>query len=202
MAPTADVFDSAPTEAVGRLVRLVDVSALLPRNPHRSYPKRTGPIRRIAVHQTQGGILPPPTGLIREAEYFVAPPGDKGIDQGRGWPGFAYTFWVPFRPAVDGEGRLIVYRCQPDDVVSNHTRTVNEDGVAVAFQGNFASVKKRDLGAPSTEQLQVFPELLTHLVKRYGVGFDAIHPHSAFTKPDCPGFELERQIHLLQGRSR
>lgn len=200
MAPAASAFRDAPTEAAGALFRLVDVSGLLPRKG--SYPARTDRIKRVVVHQTEGGVTPPPRGLINEAEYFIRPPSESGgIEDGRGWPGFAYTFWVPFYPLTAGDGLFIVYRCQPDDVVSNHTRFANGTAVSVAFQGRFKSVEPHPFaGDLSGPQRLLFAPLMQHLLGRYGLGVDAVAPHSAFGKPSCPGFELERCIRDLQGK--
>ena len=67
----------------------------------------------------------------------------------------------------------------------------------MAFQGAFASTE-RAFGAPSAPQLAVFEPLLRHLLWRYGLGVADVFPHSHFTKPSCPGFELERRIRLLK----
>jgi len=203
MSPATTQLSPSLPEVEGDRFTLVDVASALPRRPHVSYPSRTETIRHIIVHQTQGGVLPPPLGLLREAEYFIADRGPDGsIENGRGWPGFAYTFWVPFAPLLDKRGWPIVYRCQRDWTVSNHTEGANQDGVAVAFQGRFASVERPGAGAPSAVQLAVFEPLLRHLIGRYGLGADDVLPHSHFTKPSCPGFELERRIHLLKETAR
>lgn len=201
MVSSSDAVNQSPTEFVGDKFRLVDASAALPRRRGASYPTRPTSIKRVIIHQTEGGTKPPPGALVNEAEYFIADPkGTGSVSDGRGWPGFAYTFWVPHAPAVDADGRWIVYRCQPDDIESNHTRTANADGVAIAFQGTFASVEDKDAGPPSDAQLAIFEPLVRYLLRRYGIWASDVFPHSAFTKPMCPGFELERRIHVLQGK--
>jgi hypothetical protein len=189
-----------PTERATGVLRLVDASAVLPRRADTHYAKRDPfSIALIIIHQTQGQVMPPPEGLLRTADYFITDDNPaRPLQDGRGWPGFAYTFYVPFAPIADDDGRLVVYRCQPDDVVSFHTHGHDRDGVAVVFQGSFRSLTNARGGAPSEAQLRILPELIAYLRARYGVGVDALKTHSDFTKPDCPGFDLEQRIAALR----
>src|SRR4051794_27866328 len=101
------------TEATTTVFRLVDASPVLPRRTDKRYARRDpAAIALIIVHQTQGQTLAPPAGMVRTGEYFVADDNPaRPLQDGRGWPGFAYTFYVPFAPLVDADGRLVVYRC-------------------------------------------------------------------------------------------
>jgi hypothetical protein len=137
--------------------------------------------------------------MVRTGEYFVADDNPaRPLQDGRGWPGFAYTFYVPFAPLVDADGRLVVYRCQPDEAVSYHTQGHDHDGVAVVFQGSFQSRTNAQGGAPSEAQLRILPGFLSYLCGRYRVTSAALRTHSNFTKPDCPGFALEEHIAALR----
>ena len=195
-------FETFPSATAGRL-RIVDVSRALPRAEGHSYPRRNpNQITRILVHQTQGAFaVEPEIALMREGEYFIAPPGAQGIGAGRGWPGFAYTYWVPWWPRVDGDRRIVVYRCQPDDVVSNHTHCATVDGVAVAFQGCFPPARGANC-EPSDAQRIAFGELAAHLLARHHLASAALAPHSALGKADCPGSTLAAWITEFQRNGR
>ena len=125
----------------------------------------------------------------------------QGIGAGRGWPGFAYTYWVPWWPRVDGDRRIVVYRCQPDDVVSNHTHGATVDGVAVAFQGCFPPARGANC-EPSDAQRIAFGELAAHLLARHHLASAALAPHSALGKADCPGSTLAAWITEFQRNGR
>jgi hypothetical protein len=148
MPPAVDSFASLPVEYECASFVLKDASAMLPRRTGTAYKKRiVATIDEIIVHQTQGSTKPPVrNALLNEAEFFIASDDPATSDiEGRGFPGFAYTFWVPFRPEVTQAGVPIIYRCQPDDTVSYHTGKHGEIlgrnavGVAIAFQGLFRS---------------------------------------------------------------
>lgn len=186
---------------VFRGIRLVDVSNVLPRDAERGYPRRDpAGIRRVVIHQTQGQwSVEPAIALAREASYFVEKPDAHGggIDDGRGWPGFGYTFWAPWWPELDEDGRLVAYRCQPDNVKSNHTRGANVDGVAIAFQGRFAPCRAADC-EPSDHQRRLFAGLVGYCLNRYRLPLSAIEPHSVHGKADCPGDALASWIGEFQ----
>lgn len=197
MAP-ALTFDSAPTEAATQVIRVVDVSAVLPSSRERSYSKRDpSKISEINLHQTEGNTKPPPGGLMATAEYFIAPDVDGKGSSGRGWPGFAYTFYVPFQPPRDADGRLVVYRCQPDDVRSYHTRDRDRVGVAIAFQGTFRSVDGGK-GDPAPDQVTAGEALIRHLLDRYHLDELDLYAHRDWGKRCCPGSELEILIDMLR----
>lgn len=197
MPPAVDNFDSLPTEYECASFVLKDASAMLPRRTGVAYKKRgSSVIDEIIVHQTQGSTKPPVReALLNEARFFIGDDDPATADvEGRGWPGFAYTFWIPFKPELTPAGLPIFYRCQPDDVVSYHTRHRSAWGVGVAFQGLFRSRTSPDGGRPSVWQLQPLRAFFGYLFNRYSIGVLDLFTHSDFGKEDCPGFELEERV--------
>jgi hypothetical protein len=178
-----------PTEYQGEGFEVRDASAALPTRAGMGYRKRNPKaIAEIVVHQTQGQTRPGFDGMLREGEYFVA---DR--PSGRGWPGYAYTFFIPHRPERL-DGRWVVYRGQPDDVVSYHTRGRSPVSVAVAFQGLFRCRSAETAGGPSAAQFEIFGPFLLYLCERYGLDRLAVFGHNDFGKEDCPGYDLERLV--------
>lgn len=184
---------------------LEDVSAVLAKDPEHAYGTRgVDEIDSFFVHHTGGSTAPRGRrAVLREAEFFVRKDDPLGPGlQGRGWPGFAYTFFLPHEPDCDAEGRLIAYRTQPDAVVSYHTGDLfhpgdeNRRGVAVACQGHFTSrFDDAHAGQPSAAQMALLEDLWAWAQKRYAkLGPLGIYTHSMFGKPACPGARLEQWV--------
>jgi hypothetical protein len=204
MPPADDKrFDSLPIEYECASFVLKDASGVLPRRGGVRYGHRIiSTIDEIIVHQTQGSTKPPVRqALLNEAEFFIAPDDPATPDvEGRGFPGFAYTFWIPFKPEITQNGAPIIYRCQPDEVISYHTGKHgdivgrNSVGVAIAFQGLFRSRTSREAPNPSWQQTALFRGLLDYLFSRYTLTPLDLFGHCDFGKEDCPGFDLEARI--------
>lgn len=160
---------------LARDVLLMDVSDRLPRA--RPYPKRKKKIDRLVVHHS--GMLGRTglEGMFASARYAIAPK-----PEGRGFPGFSYTFWIPYYPPTSGP--LLVYRGNADDVRSNHTTGSNDRGVAVVLQGNL-----HQLGHASPWQIEALEALIPWAFERYGFSSpDSLTWHSEVGKKKaCPG---------------
>lgn len=160
-------------------VALWDVSHLL---PGKGYPKRDpAKIDRAFVHHSGALGRPGLEGIIASARYVV---------EQRGWPGFAYTYWIPAETVRDDEGRMVMYRGQPDDRRSYHTGgDANTYGVACALQGN---TTRRPLTESHIECMEAW---IPWIAERYGLRMPyALGWHSIATtlgapknKPSCPG---------------
>jgi len=184
---------------------VLDISRELKTHKRERYPRRDPAIvKRVIYHHSAGRVKPLPQAVHDMAAFFVRspywllPPGP-----GRGWPGFAYHIFVPFYPEMWwkdqpwGEGRWVVYMTQPFDVYCYHTRTQNDVGVGVLFQGSF-NQKRR----PSDAQLEVAELLWDGLLKpALGLTDQDLYRHSDFTKPSCPGPQLGAIVETIRLRS-
>ena len=130
----------------------------------------------------------------------------KLIGGGRGWPGAAYTFLVPYRPEVV-DGKFEVYRLWDDQWRTFHTGgRWNGRAVAVGFGGSlntrhaprFSADRGRD---PTNEQFEAGTELiLEYLLPRYGLDAETgLKGHFEAGKPTCPGDILEAWVRLQRG---
>jgi hypothetical protein len=166
----------------------------------KAYSKRSQLISTVVFHQTAGGIKAGLEGVKNTASFFVRPddPKTPGLE-GRGWPGFAYTFYMPFEPELDEQGRYIGYQTQDEDVVSYHTGGApNGYGVALAFQGNFRSKGAPNNGGdPSPAQMQVVDEWMQFFEGRYES--PKFTGHWEHGKDTCPGWWLQNWICIYRG---
>lgn len=112
-------------------IRLYDVSHLLPRSPSKRYPRRNlSKIVRLYLHHS-GADHPERDGFEAMADSA------RFVVNHRGWPGFAYTFWLARNADRDPDGELVVYRGNPDDARTYHTGGLaNGHGVAAVLEGN------------------------------------------------------------------
>jgi len=173
-------------------------------------------INHIITHQTLGGYGVADKQVFRTGEFFVKDPnwkqkGTKWVwtGEGRGWPGFAYTWFVPFSPLVyytDAGERLIIYQCNSLDLITWHTGFgMNSNGGGLAFQGYFleedAGVKtplKGTDGEPSEAQLEILPAFWLE----YGVpvlGASTLTGHWEHGKHSCPGRTLREKVCEIRG---
>lgn len=135
----------------------------------------------------------------------------------RGWYGCAYPFWMSKVLDRDEEGRLVVYRTQPDDVRSWHTggrmnRVATAIGVQGAYDGEWDLTDRgipRVEREPSEDQIKALPLLVDYLAKRHGVELGRRHEdddwgltgHWEHGKPVCPGDYLRRWVMEYRGQS-
>jgi hypothetical protein len=196
--PAAD-FEHLPIEFDGPDFRLVDASSILPRRSDRHYFTRDpSKIAEVICHQTQGSSKNAGRfGLLHTAEFFVADDNPATEDvEGRAYPGFGYTFYVPWQPELGIDFVPIIYRCQPDNIHSYHTKHHNIGGVGIAFQGHFRSRNERFApDSPSPWQRAIFQPLLRYLIFHcYQLSPLSVFGHNDFGKEDCPGDEINAWI--------
>lgn len=189
-------------------VALADVTDLLPRHATRRWSKRTKPVSRVYFHKSGKLGAAGLQGAINSARYCVTKREYPRDPKNPGWAGMPYTFWIPFRPLSLVDLRLetnrswetrsaglhsmstVVFRCQPDDLVSWHTGgNANQIGVGVCFQGNST------VDGLSENQIEIAEAIIPWLFERYGIGLpEGLSWHSdkseygpPKTKPVCPG---------------
>jgi len=161
-------------------------------------------IAKFYFHQSAGNVTRSGLdGLMDEAHFFVRDPAwdDKGrwTGRGRGWPGFAYTYYLPYRPLVYN-GKYIVFMCNKHETVSWHSGD-NYHSEACVLQGYFYSrhiktfkPKKGQDGHPSKDQMHT---LLTftdeYVIEHLGIDEKQVVGHymSPHPKPTCPGDDVE-----------
>lgn len=184
------------SEYLGRHIIVEDISDELPRQRRKSWHHRTSPVKSVTVHHVGGstkleGINAP----IATAAFCSRrdDPNKPGL-QGKNWPGIPYHLYVSFAPEVIDK-RIVVYRCQPDEANTYHADIWNNESVAVAFQGTFASRHSRfGLAEPSHLQLEAWRELRGYLAERYELDAFEFWAHAWRGKPSCPGDALVQSI--------
>ena len=173
-------------------------------------------ISHIIAHQTEGGYEDAWTQLIATASFFVREPGFKQVKdrktgklvwgwdgRGRGWPGFAYTWLVPYTPFVVDD-KWVIWQCNKLTRVTWHTGDgMNECGGGIAFQGYFLGpdtptpLKGHD-GRPSQAQLDIYlPFWMEYAMP--ALGSSVLTMHCEHGKPGCPGYDLEESTRLIRG---
>ena len=138
-----------------------DVTAVLPRHPHRHYEQRTlGEIHYLVIHHTGDHALGP-EAIARQH-----------VDE-NGWPGIGYHY------LVDPAGRA--YKTQDLTTVSFHARQFNQAGVGIALVGDLAT------SLPPLGQLAATGRLAAHLLGELGLPVENLRGHNELVATPCPG---------------
>lgn len=220
----------------GDKILISDISSLLP--THHNYPYGTDvvnpntgkravtgkyydvksrKIEKVYYHQTAGSYTDGFLGIMNTAQFFTRDPSYRLVKgkyvwtaQGHGWPGFAYTFYVPFKVPFKNN-RLVIYQCNPLSRVTWHTGGgCNENGIGIAFQGyfesrhihNFHPIKGSD-GHPSADQMICANEFFTdYCVNVLKLDNSCISGHFNHGKLTCPGDDLEELVLQIKGKSK
>jgi hypothetical protein len=159
-------------------------------------------IKRVLYHHTAGSIAEDPfDGLVRVFEYHVMGPkieeGEIVPGYGNGWPGIAYTIFVPAAPAKTEDGRLIVYQAWPFDWETWHAGGANTGSIGVVFQGYFHSRHEPGKGnhVPTKAQTDIARMLWEGYLKpKFGLVDNDLSGHFEHGKLACPGDVLEKLI--------
>jgi hypothetical protein len=174
-------------------VVIYDVSHLLPTNPRKRIELRNPhKIVRFFLHKSgipgRAGFA----GLLASVKYLVR----RKVLGGRNFPGAAYTWWLPRRPDRDQHGRLVIYRCNRDEVRSWHTGgDANDTGVAAVVQGNPSRFKL------TWQQKLMLAALLPYVQQRYALS--TVQPVSTHSRSKifggtgkrvCPGKHAEKWL--------
>lgn len=182
--------DDAVFEAqVAGGVALWDVTDVLPRHKTKRYGVRREPVRRLFTHHSGALGRNGYEGMAASARFVTR----AKLLGGRGWAGFAYTFWFARVPDLDARGNLVIYRGNRDETVSNHTGGTNHNSASVVWQGNSSKL------APSDAQIEMaeafYPWWLERHRQTLGVEPLSFHgeagKHGGRSKRSCPGMYVE-----------
>ena len=203
----------------GELVRLVRLGGLKlhPNFPHGfpvGAPYAEAPARQVVavfVHQLAGPFGSGDSAAMTLAHAQASSPfcdeGGEVLGGGKGLPGAAPTFLVPFRPDSK-DGKLEVYRLWDDTWVTDHTGPDwNHRSVAVAFGGSLRSRHVKEVSSagdrdPSQTQFLAGKELIEDfLLPRYGLDARALRGGFDAGQPASPGDVLEAWIRKSRGES-
>ena len=170
-------------------------------------------IEELYIHQTAGSTR---LGGFEAVEatnnFFIRPPAwtkdGRWTGMGRGWPGFGYTFYLPFRPLVYNR-KWVIFQVWEHDWVTWHSSD-NRSSAALALQGYFKSRHMRrfkprgygnEKGEPSDAQIVA----MEGFVHEYAIGHLNIpqtqikgHADSPYPKKTCPGDTVETFYRKVQ----
>jgi hypothetical protein len=185
---------------------------------HWSYGNRGQKVVEAFVHQTAGsyqkgykGVFNTASFITRDPSYTVTKTDDDGKPtkwkwngDGRGWPAMCYSYFFCYEPERTPDGKLIIFRCIPDDHKSWHTPSHNGKAIAFGFQGYFKSrhmgrfrPRRGDHtnGKPSQEQQDMLVASWEEYFKpTFGFTNDDVFGHFEAGKLACPGDELESWV--------
>ena len=169
-------------------VHLWDVSHIMPRIESKRRRRDVAGIDRLFFHHSGALGRPGFAGALASANYVVKQRKNKDGKRA-GFPGPAYTFWIPAEDLRDSSGALCVLRLNTDTERSWHTGgKANGRGVSAVFQGNTTA-------RPMTHSHEECAEaLIPWAVRRYGLRMpDGLSWHSigdesgGSSKAACPG---------------
>lgn len=178
--------DGAVFEAqVAGGIALYDISHILPAHPKRKYRERdVNGIERVYTHHSGALGARGYRGAVGTARYAI-----RETSKRKPWPGAAYHFWFAYHADRDLDGRLVIYRLQPDEARSYHTgEEANDHGLGLCWQGNLREK------LPSADQIEMAEGFYPWLFETYSLTVpDGFSFHSEAgkyggkSKPTCPG---------------
>lgn len=163
-AAEAEPTQTAPKPPAGAVSQptIEDVVDDLPKHPTNRYRQRPlGNIHLLVIHHSASVPDVTPAAIAR---YHV-----NEWD----WPGIGYHFIV----SADG----IIYQTNQLETESNHSGTVNPEGVGICFLGSFMQ------DPPPLAQLQVGGHLAAWLLQELNLKPDAVKGHREVAQTACPG---------------
>jgi hypothetical protein len=201
-------------------VRLVKVDGFRrhPNFPHgrrgraggRYYQAPGRKVEKVMLHSLAGPFRRGEDTIHGLARYHTADPrhDEQGrvTGGGRGWPGPAYQYLVPFFPATV-DGRFEVYQLwDPSWVTYCAGAYWNPRTVSVGLGGmhdtrhapKYSAGQARD---PDPAQFDAMKGLvLDYLLPLFGLDEDGLLPHAWAGKPTCPGDVVEAWVCSLVGK--
>lgn len=119
--------------------------------------------------------------------------------RGRGWPGIAYTWYIPWDPIIYN-GKIVIFQCNELDFITWHSSD-NEHSVSIVSQGYFRSryMKKfrprhGQTGKPNDSQCVALEGFIAeYAIPILGIMPKEIKGHCDSPKPKlmCPGDDIE-----------
>jgi hypothetical protein len=174
----------------------------------RQKPGRT--IEKVMLHSLAGPFRRGEDTVHGLARYHSAEPKRDAeghvIGGGRGWPGPAYHYLVPYYPAVE-DGRFVVYQLwDPSWITWCAGPYWNPRTVSVGLGGmhdtrhapKYSAGQARD---PDPGQFDAMRGLcLDYLLPAFELDEDDLLPHAWAGKPACPGDVVEAWVCSLLGK--
>lgn len=167
-------------------VAIYDVSDILPK------PKRPRSNRR-----------PMGTEIIRIFFHHSGAYGKDGFEgaensvnfviKDRNFGARPYHYWLAYKPDLDKDGNMVIYRLAKDEERAWHTgKLANDNGIGVVWQGNLHPDHD---GKPSDSQYKMAEALTIWLLEKHGLLLpDSLSFHAEAkkwgankNKPTCPG---------------
>jgi hypothetical protein len=141
-------------------------------------------IDKAIVHQELGN-----GNTIAVHNYQISK--DSHLKPGTGAPKITYHF------TIEPDGWVY----QVNDLVDVvwHTKGQNLVAVGIMLVGDFDGVDHVGTTKPTDDQLASLGQLLDKLTSDLGLPKTAVHGHSDFGKPACPGFEVMEFINTYRG---
>lgn len=220
------VFEESRVVFEGFAFIVYDVSDKLPRHknfPHgtdvvkpngrralpASWKYRQVPNRKIETlycHQTAGSCVAEGYAALLNTFAFMArdpsySESGKWRGTGRGWPGGAYTYFLPFKPEKHN-GKEIIFQCWHHDWITWHSSD-NHNSVAIVCQGYFKHPSMKSFrpkrgcpdGRPSdAQQVALMAFFYEYAQPIIGLSKMDIKGHCESPKPKtaCPGTDIEK----------
>ena len=167
-------------------VAIYDISHILPKPKkwsHHKRPRGTKIVRMFFHHSGKYGA-DGYKGALNSVNYVI---------NSRDFGSRPYHFWFAYKPDVDDDGNIVVYRLAPDSERTWHTGgRANDEGLGAVFQGNLSPSKD---GPPSDDQLKMAEAVTQWNVDRHNLSLpNGLSFHSEAkrfgapkNKPSCPG---------------
>ena len=162
-------------------------------------------IDTMYCHQTAGSVSCDGfDALLNTWEFMIRDPSydENGnwTGRGRGWPGGAYTYYIPFNPVMY-QGKVVIFKCWDHSWVTWHSSD-NDSSEAVVCQGYFKHSSMKSFvpkkgcpkGQPSQlQELALRGFLSEYVVQEMGISPGGIKGHcdSPVPKLACPGDYIE-----------
>lgn len=166
-------------------IAIYDVSHILPQPKRPRYNRRPvgTHIVRIFFHHS---------GAYGRDGYDGAEASVNYVINSRDFGARPYHFWLAYKPDVDENGNLVVYRLGKNEERCWHTgKRANDEGIGVVWQGN---LYPDETGKPSDEQYKMANALTAWLVDELllelpdGLSFHAeADKWGGSRKSSCPG---------------
>jgi len=151
---------------------------ILPWHSSRQWSKRNeSSINKIIIHQELGD-----GNIERVNNYHI---NSNHISE-KGCPHFCYHY------GIEKDGTIKQVNHISD--ITWHTKGQNTTGIGIMVVGNFRGVDNINGEEPEEVQMQALNYLVNWLRKEYNLPKKALHGHSDFGKPACPGFTIDKWI--------
>lgn len=182
-------------------IAIYDVSDILPR-PKRPRFNRRPPgvdIIRVFFHHS---------GAYGRDGFAGAEGSVRYVINNRNFGARPYHFWLAYKPDVDENGNIVIYRLGKDEERCWHTgNAANDNGVGCVWQGNLHPDHD---GQPSPEQYRMAEALTNWLIKRYNLSLPnglSFHAEAKKwgankNKASCPGPYVRAWVEERRERSQ